>query len=149
MEYLLYSFLVDANKRAGSCCFIISNNNLPIMAQYSVYAFRKNWRYTDLASNKWVNMKVSLNKLITHFTNIYRLLRAWDAGLIDYRVKSNKLNIDKCQPDHIKKTGPKIRPLSLVHLSGPFVILLLGLSISFLVFLVELIISRWKMVRAL
>jgi len=90
-----------------------------------------------------------MNKLIPYFKTLDRLLRAWDTGLIDYQVKSNKQNmIDKCQPDHIQKTGPKIRPLSLVDLSGPFVILVLGLSISFLVFLVELVISRWKIIRA-
>ena len=55
---------------------------------------------------------------------------------------------DKCQADHMQKAGPKIRKLSLVDLSGPFLILVLGLSVSFLVFLVELVISRWKIIRA-
>ena len=69
---------------------------------------------------------------------------ALDAGLIDHQVKTNKLNIDKCQLEHYWDEVPKIRQLTLLDLSGPFLILLLGLSISFLVFLVELVFCQWK-----
>ena len=72
---------------------------------------------------------------------------ALDAGVIDYIIKINKLNIDKCQLEHYWDEEPKIRKLSLVDLSGPFVILMLGLSVSFLVFLVELVIFRFKRIR--
>lgn len=142
MEYMLRIFLIDANKRAGNCRFTISNNNLPIMPQYSVYGFQKNWRYTDLANYKWV--LTFLFEFIYNFTILDRLLRAWDTGLIDYQIKANKVNIGKCQLDRIQESTAKIRRLSLVDLSGPFMILVLGFSISLLVFLIEIIISRWK-----
>ncbi len=53
MEYLLHSFLLEANKRAGYCRFTKSNKNLPIMTHFSVYAFRKNCRFTNLANYKF------------------------------------------------------------------------------------------------
>lgn len=72
---------------------------------------------------------------------------ALDTGVIDYIIKINKFNIDKCQLEHYWDEEPKLRKLTLIDLSGPFVILMLGLSVSFLVFLVELIIWHWKRIK--
>ena len=62
----------------------------------------------------------------------------WESGLFHYWFKKYEPKIDKCFLDRYRDATPKLKALSLVDLSGPFVILLLGLSLSFLVFLVEL-----------
>ncbi len=41
MEQLLFNFLDTANKRAGYCRFILSNEHLPIMDNVAVFFFHK------------------------------------------------------------------------------------------------------------
>ena len=62
----------------------------------------------------------------------------WESGIFDYWFKKYEPKIDKCLLDSYKDAAPKLKALSLVDMSGPFIILLLGLSLSLVVFLVEL-----------
>jgi len=51
---------------------------------------------------------------------------------------------DKCLIENYQDSSPKVKKLSFSNLSSPFVILLLGLSLSLLVFLCELVWYRFK-----
>ena len=71
----------------------------------------------------------------------------WESGLFNYWAKKHLPRTDKCLLDRYSDASPEIRKLSLKDLTSPFVILLLGLSLSFFVFLVELIWHRLKIHR--
>lgn len=73
----------------------------------------------------------------------------WESGLIQHWIANSEKRIDKCllnrNRDNRKSMSyNKQKNLSLTNLSSPFVILLFGLSLSFLVFLVELMWHRFK-----
>jgi len=60
-----------------------------------------------------------------------------DAGLSKHWIKKYQPSAKGCLFDDYKKNAPAIRVLTLKDLSGPFVVLLMGCAISFLVFLIE------------
>ena len=67
----------------------------------------------------------------------------WESGLYKYWARKYEPHIDNCQLDHYQnEMTKKVRNLLLMDLSGPFAFLLLGASLSFLVFLLELIWNR-------
>lgn len=68
----------------------------------------------------------------------------WESGLYLYWVISNMPKYDKCLIENYQDSSPKVKKLSFSNLSSPFLILLLGLSLSLLVFLCELVWYRFK-----
>ena len=80
-----------------------------------------------------------------------RLLYLWASGLINYWTDKYTPNVDKCL---IKSNKPKInsendglKALMLKDFTGAFLLLGLGLSMAFLVFLLELIVFYYKKVQ--
>ena len=76
-----------------------------------------------------------------------RLYAWWESGLVDYWLKMYQPGLSKCSLDKYKDATAKHRPLSKIDLFGSFLLLLLGISISFLVFLVERIVALAKIIR--
>ena len=68
----------------------------------------------------------------------------WESGLYLYWVINNMPKYDKCLIEHYLNSPPKVKQLSWSNLSSPFALLLLGLSASLFVFLLELIWHRFK-----
>ena len=135
----------EGNKRAGYCRFTISNKNLPISPGYPVYSFRKHWRYTDAINYKLVIFNNESKVLFanSNITMYFRMQFGWESGLIQHWIANSEKRIDKCllnrNRDNRKSMSyNKQKNLSLTNLSSPFVILLFGLFLSFLVILVEL-----------
>ncbi|XP_057368410.1 glutamate receptor U1-like [Daphnia carinata] len=74
----------------------------------------------------------------------YDLLLMHQAGLIQYAERISKSK-NRCRvSDLAKAQARKIAPLGRKEMSGSFVILALGMAVSFFVFLVELIITKMK-----
>jgi len=67
-----------------------------------------------------------------------------ESGLYEYWTRKYKPNIAKCLLDHYQDKPPMMQKLTLAHLSSSLVLLLLGFSISFIMFLIELIWHRIK-----
>ncbi len=78
------------------------------------------------------------------FTENFRMQIGWESGLYRYWAKKYLPKIHKCLMDHYQEDSPKVRKLCLHDLSSPLVLLLLGVSLSLLVFLLEIIWHRFK-----
>ena len=72
----------------------------------------------------------------------------WEAGLVDHWMKMHQPSMTQCSLDNYKETTAKLKRLSKIDLLGCFILLLLGLSLSFLVFLIERIVALAKKIRA-
>jgi len=57
--------------------------------------------------------------------------------LVGYWIERIQPKLDQCQLENYKKTLAEKRVLTLNDLTGPFLFLLAGMAVSFLVFLVE------------
>jgi len=56
---------------------------------------------------------------------------------VNYWIKKTLPKQDQCQLDNYKKAAEEKRVLSMKDLAGPFLFLLAGAAVSFLVFLKE------------
>ena len=63
-----------------------------------------------------------------------------ESGLVGYWIEKSKPKLDQCQLEFYKKALADKRVLSIKDLTGPFLFLLAGMAVSFLVFLVEKIV---------
>jgi ionotropic glutamate receptor len=61
-----------------------------------------------------------------------------ESGLLTYWIKQRTPNVDKCKVGMSKPSG-KMVSLTLVDLSSPTALLAIGIGLSFLVFLIEII----------
>jgi len=72
------------------------------------------------------------------------MMALWETGLIDFWTHEvfNIRGAEKClaPPD----TTPKLVPIKLIDLTSAFFILGTGIRVSVLVFLIELIVSKYK-----
>lgn len=67
-------------------------------------------------------------------------LQAASAGLFQHWRKRS-VSVDKCKIDK-KNHKEKVEPIKLIHLSSAFLVLGVGLSLGFLVFLLEKIFAK-------
>ncbi len=65
-------------------------------------------------------------------------------GLVGYWSKKILPKLDQCQLDNYRKASAKRKVLSLNDLMGPFIFLLAGIGMSFLVFLLEVIAFKFR-----
>jgi len=72
----------------------------------------------------------------------------WESGLVDHWFKMYQPSMAQCSLDNYKETTAKLRRLSKIDLLGCFILLGLGLSLAFLVFLIERIVALAKKIRA-
>lgn len=61
-----------------------------------------------------------------------------------YWVQKTLPKLDQCQIDNYEKAAAEKRVLSLKDFAGPFLFLLAGMAISFLVFLIEKIVFVYR-----
>lgn len=71
-----------------------------------------------------------------------RLQAWWDVGLATYSIKAYERQAERCLIDSNIAATAQQRKLSLRDLSSAFVILVMGLSLSILVFLIERIVAN-------
>ena len=64
---------------------------------------------------------------------------------MSYWIKKTLPKLDQCQLDNYKKASEEKRVLSLKDFTGPFLFLLAGMTVSFLVFLIEKIVFTYKL----
>ena len=67
-----------------------------------------------------------------------------ESGLASYWSKKDMPKLDQCQLDNYAIASAEKRVLSLNDLMGPFLFLLAGISVSFLTFLMEVIVFKFK-----
>jgi len=75
-------------------------------------------------------------------------MRWRESGLVDHWFKMHQPSMTECSLENYKDTTAKLRRLSKVDLLGCFILLGLGLSLAFLVFLIERIVALAKKIRA-
>ena len=75
---------------------------------------------------------------------VYRILDAWEFGLVDHWVNEGFYipGTDKCFDNKPKKARDV--PINLVDLTGAFLILGIGLGLAILNFLIELIVAKYR-----
>lgn len=66
-----------------------------------------------------------------------RLKGLAESGLVGYWINKIQPKLDQCELNNYKKTSEEKRVLALKDLMGPFLFLLGGIAVSFLVFLIE------------
>lgn len=76
--------------------------------------------------------------------SFHRLKRFAESGLANYWVKKSMPKLDQCQLDNYAVASAEKRVLSLYDLMGPFLFLLAGISVSFLAFLIEIIVFKLR-----
>lgn len=67
-----------------------------------------------------------------------------ESGLTNYWVKTTTPTLDQCELNNYEVASSERRVLSLNDLMGPFLFLLAGISASFLIFLMEIILFKFK-----
>jgi len=129
-------------KAEGHCKFTISNENVGRMYPI-IWSFSKKWRYTD-AFNHRLEKKILLLIGFNWFGN-YILRMSWlsETGIVNYFLKRSTPHVEFCNVRNNENGSRKI--LSLRDLSGPFILLVFGLSLSLLVFLIEQIYHKYKL----
>lgn len=136
-------FMDKLYKASGNRCrFTVFNKDNLGSSTNLAWSFTKNWRYTQAVNDRLVfYMKNRLMLIEVSATFKYRRLK-WlaESGLVGHWIKNIQPKLDQCQLEHYKKTLAEKRVLSINDLAGPFLFLLAGMAISFLVFLVEKII---------
>jgi len=92
--------------------------------------------------------KFRLSREVLIFSNIpNRVLSLWESGLMDQWFKMYQPSMTKCSLDKYKDTTAQHKILSKMDLLGCFILLGLGLSLAFLVFLIERIVALAKKIR--
>lgn len=69
---------------------------------------------------------------------------------MNYWISSYMRNIDKCvikEKTSIRDEARKVTVLNIFHLSGALLLLIMGMALSFLVFLCEMILFRLRSYR--
>jgi len=67
-----------------------------------------------------------------------------ESGLASYWSKKDMPKLDQCQLDNYAIASAEKRVLSLNDLMGPFLFLLAGISVSFLTFLMEVFVFKFR-----
>jgi len=136
---LFYGLLSELNKKAGYCKITASTKHMDDLIDYHyIFLYQKHWRYTDAMRNKYLTAEYDdILKIYNIYGNDERMQWWSDTGLALHWIKSYQPPTKGCLLQDYKKNVPSIRVLTLKDLSGPFLLLLLGCSLSFLVFLVE------------
>lgn len=142
-------FMAKAFKRLDQCKFTISNKIID-RTRPMVWTFRKKWRYTEA-----FNYKLFLTIFfcfpvvffsIYHYLKIFRMRWLPEFGLPNYWLKRVMPRAPSCNVEN--KNGDDTRKiLSLNDLSGPFILLLFGISLSLLAFLMEKVYYYYKLIR--
>jgi len=70
-----------------------------------------------------------------------------ESGLGNYWAKKTTPRLDQCQLDNYAVASAQRRVLSFHDLMGPFLFLLAGIGVSFLTFLMEIIMFKFKKAR--
>lgn len=70
----------------------------------------------------------------------------WETGLIDFwtREAMNARGGEKCLAPSSTLSKPKLVPIKLIDLTSAFFIIGIGIGVSVLVFLIELITAKYK-----
>ena len=121
------------------------------MTAFASFALQKRSRYTDIINKGYIILhKYFSNSFKKFLLSIKSLLEIQQTGIIDYweivlhpmpgQCMANIVNSGKTRPADPKHASSAV-VLSLKNLTGAFVVYLIGLSLSFLAFLCELIIS--------
>jgi len=117
--YIQYVIGRDMIATGGKCRYAISKP-LPKTEGYG-YGLQKNGQYNEIINRK--------------------ILQIFETQIVSDHIYHKYLfDIDRCIKDK-KKSNKKLAKLELKDLSGAFLILLVGILVSFLVFLIENIIS--------
>jgi len=73
-----------------------------------------------------------------------RLRRLTESGLPYYWRDKIIPRVEKCQLENYEVASAEKRVLTLRDMMGPFIFLLAGISVSFLVFLIEMIVFKYR-----
>jgi len=132
----------------GQCEFTVSSHSTS--RQYSmVWTFPKYWRCTEAVNDKWDYTYLNINLKFKRKFNIfwYQIRLKWlpESGLTQYWRYEFQImrGIDECRlpvdRSISSKNGDDRKVITLENLSGPFLFLIFGISLSFMVFLLETI----------
>ena len=95
------------------------------------YVLPKNGPYNQLLNTESEQNSNSNCSLLTPSSS-HRIQKLSDYGQLDFFVKRYNANVDKCFKRWHKKS-----PLTLYEMIGPFVLLVVGVTVSLVVFLIE------------
>ena len=73
-----------------------------------------------------------------------RLRRLTESGLPNYWRSKIMPRVDKCHLENYEVASAEKRVLNLRDMMGPFLFLLAGVSVSFFVFLIEMIVFKYR-----
>ncbi len=69
------------------------------------------------------------------------MLQALETGLVDYWKKKHIPSMKRCQLNNVESGNRRPKPITLVALSSAFAIIGIGITLSILAFLFEIIVS--------
>jgi len=96
----------------------------------------------DLEQVETVNIVTFIQN--KNIIDLYRLKGFAESGLVDYWIRKTLPKQNKCQLDNYKKAADEKRVISLKDLTGPFLFLLAGMAVSFLVFFIEKMVFKYR-----
>lgn len=76
--------------------------------------------------------------------NTYSILRATEAGLMEYWKRQSTMNIDKCRQEN-RKTDETMKPIQLVEFSSVFFVFGLGVGLASITFVLEYLLNHFTL----
>lgn len=139
-------------KAGGRCKFTISNEEIGRILPF-IWSFSKTWRYTDAFNykllKKWIIPLLTKLVFVLNSEHFFRMRWLSETGIVNYMLKRSTPNVDSCRLGNQKPLkndeNDSRKVLSLHNLSGPFILLVFGSSLSLLVFLMEKIYYKFKL----
>lgn len=141
------SFRISTDYKLHKKCRMTASKPISHVQSFSA-ALPKHSPYTKIVEMEYVTNYINLNKMITNvwkfielWASLFRLMRASEAGLVDFWKKKHIPSMDRCKMENQDQKDRQPTPITLTQLSSAFAILGVGTVMAILVYIFEIIFS--------
>lgn len=126
-------------EKTGKCRFTMADETYRNFL--FAYVLPKGSPFADSFRLEYVSTRI-INFLIWILTLCFRFLKAQAAGLRPAKKTKEETNAERCIGNYHKISADDGYPLTLKNLGSAFILLPVGLLLSFLIFCVEKLVAR-------